>query len=61
MATMDPLMDAKALAEYLQVSILKVRRMTDAKEIPSIKMGRLIRYRQSDVVKWLEESTRRKK
>lgn len=46
-------------AEILQVRVetLAVWRATGRYEIPFIKMGRKVLYKQSDIQKWLEKRT----
>ena len=48
-------------AEYLGVSpkTLPVWRTTQRYDLPFIKVGRLIRYRRSDLDEWLERQTHR--
>ena len=52
------LMDANELAEYLRLDIQTVYRKTANGEIPSVKIGRSIRYRRSSIEKWLERQSK---
>lgn len=54
------LLDEKQAAEFLDVSpgTLSVWRSTGRYAIPFLKVGRCVRYRQSDLVAWLELRTR---
>lgn len=54
------LLDEKQTAEYLQVAqgTLPVWRSSGRYGLPFIKIGRKVRYRRSDLDKWLEERTR---
>ena len=54
------LLDENSAAQFLQVEpgTLSVWRCTGRYKIPFIKVGRLVRYRQSDLNAWLESRTR---
>lgn len=54
------LLDEKAAAEFLTVEpgTLSVWRSTGRYSIPFLKIGHLVRYQRSDLVKWLESRTR---
>lgn len=56
----DPLLNPIAAAEFLGVSkdTLSVWRSVGRYSIPFLKVGRLVRYRQSDLEKWLESRSR---
>jgi len=58
-ATLNGLIDEKQAASILQVSpgTLSVWRSTGRYQIPFIKVGRLVRYRLSDLNAWLESRT----
>ena len=53
------LMDNSAAADYIGVKggTLEVWRSTKRHEIPFIKVGRLVKYRRSDLDKWLASRT----
>lgn len=55
----DPLLDTRAAAPVVGVEpeTLEVWRSTKRYNIPYIKVGRLVRYRRSDLLKWLESRT----
>lgn len=58
---MDKLLDTKQLAQYLGIAastILQYR--ADGTGPQYIKLGHLVRYRISDVEKWLDAKTPRK-
>jgi len=46
----DALIDCHSVAELLACSVPTVERRTKTGEIPSVKIGRLRRYRRSDVL-----------
>jgi excisionase family DNA binding protein len=54
------LLDERETAEYLDVAqgTLPVWRSSGRYNLPFIKIGRKVRYRRSDLDKWLEERTR---
>jgi len=49
------LLKAKELAKMLDVSIAKVRRLAKDGVIPSVMIGKMRRYNQSDVARFLNE------
>ena len=56
----DPLLSPPEAAAYIGVSenTLSVWRCVGRYAIPFIKVGRLVRYRRSDLDAWLESRTR---
>ena len=56
----NDLLDEKSAAQFLEVApgTLSVWRCTGRYKIPFIKVGRLVRYRVSDLDAWLESRTR---
>ena len=52
--TEESLIDARTLAQNLGVTISAIRFWTRTTELPRIRCGRLVRFRYSDVVEWLE-------
>ena len=55
----DPLFTSPEAAAYIRVSenTIVVWRCTGRYKIPFIKVGRLVRYRRSDLEAWLESRT----
>ena len=55
-ATAPDLLSAPEAAEYLglRVQTLNIWRVTGRYGLPYIKLGRLVRYRRSDLDAWLE-------
>lgn len=51
----DRLLPVQEVAEYLAVPLSSVYDMTHRKAIPFLKIGSRLRFRQSDIDKWLEE------
>jgi predicted DNA-binding transcriptional regulator AlpA len=50
------LLDAKQVAARLSVSVKMVRRMRDAGKLPPVvRIGRLIRWREKDIVTMIRE------
>lgn len=47
---MEQLLTRKQVAAYLSVSDRTVRRL----RLPTVRIGRLVRYRLADVVRWVE-------
>jgi excisionase family DNA binding protein len=56
----NDLLNEKSAAQFLEVEpgTFSVWRCTGRYKIPFIKVGRLVRYRQSDLDAWLESRTR---
>jgi excisionase family DNA binding protein len=54
----DRLLDAKEVAELLNVPVSWVRESTRSGAIPHVQLGRYRRYRESDVARWLEQCSR---
>ena len=50
----DRLYDVQELAEYLSVSTQWIYERVQLKEIPYIKVGKLLRFRKSDIDTWLD-------
>jgi excisionase family DNA binding protein len=49
----DTLFTVETLADYLKVSKQWIYERVRLKEIPYIKVGKLLRFRKSDIDKWL--------
>ena len=49
----EGLMTTQDLARYLQCSMTTVRRWISRGEIPHIRLGKLVRFRRSEVDAWL--------
>ena len=54
---MDTIMTIPQVAAYLQISKSKIYYLVSKKRIPHIKLGRNVRIRESDLIKWLEKQT----
>jgi len=58
--TQNPIMqkryiNAKELSEYLSLPIGSLYQMTSRKQIPYVKIGRLLKFDIKDLDKWLEK------
>jgi len=51
------IMDAKQVSVYLSVAEKTIRSWTSQKKIPFTKINQTVRYRRSDIDKWLTEHT----
>lgn len=51
----DPVLTVPEVAEYLKISISKVYHLVQRKQIPHLKIGRNVRIRESDLMKWISE------
>lgn len=50
----ERLVDANTIAELLGVPVSWVREHTRSGEIPHVPLGRYVRYRQDDVLAWVD-------
>ncbi len=53
----EPLMMAADVARYLGIAEGTVRNKASKKQIPFIKVGASLRFRRSDIDRWLETQT----
>jgi len=56
---MNKLMDAKEVAQKLQVSIRTVYGWISEGSIPTVKIGRLVRFKIEDIEAWIAKNTRK--
>lgn len=49
----DDIMTAHDVAEWLQVSLVTVRRWTSSCYIPHVKVGRIVRFQKGVIDNWL--------
>ena len=52
------LLTTEEVAEYLRVNKYTVYRFVSEKQLPAIKLGRKLRFDQSDVEEWLTQRKR---
>jgi PTS system nitrogen regulatory IIA component len=52
---MESLLTSGDVAKRLGINIATVERMARAGRLPAIKVGKLWRYRETDLDRWLEE------
>ena len=52
---MDQLFDIKALSKMLDIKEPTLRAWVFQKKIPYIRMSRLIRFKKSEIERWLRE------
>jgi excisionase family DNA binding protein len=55
-AAVDRLLTVQELAEFLRLTPKGVYAMVEARRIPFIRVSNRVRFRQSDVLAWLEEN-----
>ncbi len=53
----DPVLTVRQVAEYLQLSRSKVYYMIQRRHIPFIRLGKNVRIRQSELIKWLDQQS----
>ncbi len=56
LTTEAKLMDAKEVAEIMNVKVSTVRQLCFKKQIPFIKIGRLVRFEKNLIHNWLREN-----
>lgn len=52
---MDKLLTPQEMADCLGVKVSTIYQWTHQEYIPHIKMGKLVRFREGDVVKWMDQ------
>lgn len=55
----EPLMTADEVAEYLSVSPGTIYNRTSKGEMPFVKVGSSLRFRRSEIDRWVEEQAGR--
>lgn len=50
----------KDVANYLRVHVLTIYKLANSKKIPSIKIGKVRRFKKEVIDKWLENKMERK-
>ena len=50
-------MDIKELSDSLGVEVSTIYKWTHQRRIPFVHVGKLVRFREADVVRWLQERT----
>lgn len=51
---LKPLLNAKQAAFLLQAAVPSIYRWAESGRLPSVKVGRLLRFRRADLERWLE-------
>lgn len=54
----DRLLDAAEVAELLHVPVSWVRESTRSGAMPHVRLGRYVRFREADVLAWIEQCSR---
>ena len=54
---MEPLLKAKDLAEILNLSENTVYQLTYREAIPYVKFGKTVRFRESEILQWIEKNS----
>ena len=52
---MDDYLTVFEVAELLKLSVQTIRRYTMLKEIPFHKINRMVRYKKSEIILWVEK------
>lgn len=56
--SLDRLLDVQEAAALLSVKVSTLRQWTYQRRIPVVKLGRAVRFRESDLKRLIEDSTR---
>jgi len=51
-----PMMTAEEVTRYLRISYTKLKNLIKAGEIPAIRVGREMRFRQNDIEAWVDRN-----
>lgn len=54
----DRLLTVQQVAELLQVKLSTIYKWTHEGSIPHLKLGRLVRFREDDILEWLRDKDR---
>jgi excisionase family DNA binding protein len=54
----DRLLDAREVAELLNLNVSHVRELTRRGELPFVALGRFRRYRRSSILAWIQARER---
>jgi excisionase family DNA binding protein len=54
---MEPLIDSAAAAVWLGVGERQIRNLVYKRQIPYVKIGRLVRFKVSDLDVWITQQT----
>jgi len=54
---MEKFMDIKELSDKLGVEVSTIYKWTHQRKIPFIHVGKLVRFSETDVMKWLQQRT----
>ena len=44
-------------SDYLAIKVSRLRTAVFKKEVPFVKIGRLVRFKESDLEKWVDDNT----
>ncbi len=59
METMDQILTIPEVARYLKISKSKIYYMVSKKQIPHIRIGRNVRVRETDLMRFLDKQVER--
>lgn len=58
---LEKLLTKEELAEYLGIRVRTIYKWTHEEYIPFTKLGKLLRFRECDIARWLEKHTKQGK
>jgi len=58
---MDRLLTPDEVCNYLQIPKSKLYTLTSMNSIPVYRIGRILRFRESDLIEWLQKDQNEKK
>lgn len=51
------LLSIEEASNFLSIKVSRLRTAVFRKEIPFVKIGRLVRFKQDDLLNWIEDNT----
>ena len=51
---MEQLLTIQQVAGYLKISSRTVRRLVERRAMPCVRFGRVLRFREQDIARWIE-------
>lgn len=52
------LLTIEEASEFLSIKVSRLRTAVFRREIPFIKIGRLVRFRETDLIQWISQNTK---
>ena len=56
---MQKLLTPQELSDLLQIKLSTIRKWTHFQYVPYVKLGRFVRFKESEILKWIEKKSTR--